>query len=123
MLGPSASRSAPGSLISMVYTESADADFGVGDVVAFILALAGKERLSLAAGGGAGDGGSKDLRRGEVPSAPAELPEPPREAYGSLITLSDVHLRFGTNTFINSKLLSLISNPKYYIKVQISKFS
>lgn len=42
--------SASGSLIKIVYTESADADFGAGEVVALILVFGGKERLSRAAG-------------------------------------------------------------------------
>lgn len=42
--------SASGSLIRIVYTESADADLGAGEVVALILVLGGNERLSRACG-------------------------------------------------------------------------
>lgn len=42
--------SASGSLIRMVYTESADADLGAGEVVALIRVFGGRERLSRAAG-------------------------------------------------------------------------
>lgn len=71
--------SASGSLMRIVYTESADADFGAGEVVVLILVLGGRERLSLAAGMGA-VGLSYVLRSGDVPPSPPEPPDPPRDA-------------------------------------------
>lgn len=81
--------SASGSFMTIVYTESAEADFGAGELLAFIRVFGGSERLSLAAG--MTDGGSYERRSGDVPPSPDPL-EPPRPAYGSLITFNDVHL-------------------------------
>ena len=52
MLGLSVSAS--DSRMRIVYTESAEADFGAGDAVVLILVLGGSDRLSRAAGKGGG---------------------------------------------------------------------
>lgn len=70
--------SASGSLIRIVYTESADADLGAGEVVALILVLGGSERLSRAAG--MLEGGSYERRSGDVPPSPPDPLDPPRTA-------------------------------------------
>lgn len=44
------SESASGSRMTMVYTESAEADLGAGEAVELILVFGGRERLSRAAG-------------------------------------------------------------------------